>query len=93
MALDPELAQWRAAIDDVNTRLVAVLHERAHLCRAIGAWKRARGMAGPDAEREAEMLAAMLRDPPAHGFTRAQLEPILRAVLAASRELVERADG
>jgi chorismate mutase len=90
MTLDPELAQWRAAIDAVNARLVAVLHERAHLCRAIGAWKKSRGIAGPDADREAEMLAAMTKDAPKHGFPREQLEPILRAVLAASRELVER---
>jgi chorismate mutase len=91
MALDPELTQWRTAIDDVNLRLVAVLHERAHLCRAIGAWKKTRGIAGPDPAREAEMLAAMTKTVPKHGFAREQLEPILRAVLAASRELVERA--
>ncbi len=89
MSLDPELAQWRAAIDDVNARLVAVLHERAHLCRAIGAWKRQRGLPGPDADREAEMLAATTRELPAHGFTREQLEPVLRAVFAASRQLVD----
>jgi chorismate mutase len=89
MSLDPELAQWRAAIDDVNTRLVAVLHERAHLCRAIGAWKKSRGLPGPDDAREAEMLAAMTKDLPAHGFSREQLEPIVRAVLAASRQLVD----
>ena len=93
MSLDPELAQWRAAIDDVNARMVAVLHERAHLCRAIGAWKRARGMPGPDPEREDEMLAAMTRELPTHGFPREQLEPILRAVLAASRVVVESTDG
>jgi chorismate mutase len=88
MSVDPELERLRAAMDAVNSRLVAVLHERARLCRAIGAWKRAHGVAAVDAAREAEMLSALLRDAPADGFGRDDLRAILHAVFAASRRIV-----
>ena len=89
MSDDPELARLRARMDDVNRRLVAALHERARLCREIGAWKRRRGLPAVDKAREQAMLDAMLGEPPADGFSRGQLEAVLREVFAASRALVE----
>ena len=86
---EPELHHLRAAMDVVNQRLVAVLHDRARLCRAIGAWKHTHGTAPIDTPREQQMLAALLREPPADGFDIPALTTILREVFAASRTLVE----
>lgn len=83
----------RKAMDAINQRLVAVLHDRARLCRTIAAWKRAHAMAGADPAREEAMLAALVRDVPADGFSREQLTAILNAVFAASREVVQRTTG
>lgn len=88
MSDDPELLRLRAAMDAINARLVAVLHERAALCRRIGACKRARGLPGPDPAREQQMLATMLQQVPPDGFPPDDLAAILRAVFAASRRLV-----
>jgi chorismate mutase/prephenate dehydratase len=92
MASDPELDRLRAAMDVVNRRLVDVLHDRARLCRAIGAWKRAQGLAAADPGREHEMLQALLRDAPGDGFAPAQLAAILQQVFTASRALVTGGD-
>ncbi len=88
MSLDSELQGLRAAMDVVNTRLADVLHERARLCRAIGEWKRARGVTALDPAREQQMLAAMLKVAPADGFAASDLRAIMESVFAASRKLV-----
>lgn len=93
MTIDPELARQRAAMDAINQRLVQALHERARLCRAIGVWKRARGIAPIDPPREERMLAALLHDVPADGLPREELAAILAAVFAASRRLVQGSQG
>lgn len=85
-----ELDALRLAMDVLNRRLVDVLHERARLCRRIGAWKKANGSAAADPVREQQMLAALRAEAPADGFAPAELEPILRAVFAASRDVVAR---
>lgn len=85
-----ELQLMRKAMDAVNKKLVAVLHDRARLCRAIGIWKRVRGLPAADAAREAAMLATMLGNRPDDGYSPEQLTTILQAVFAASREVVER---
>lgn len=84
-----ELANWRLAMDVCNRRLVDVLHERARLARAIGAWKRDQGLPAVDPVREQAMRDALLALPAAGGFAGDQLAAILDAVLAASRRLVE----
>lgn len=91
MPIDPELERFRAAIDGLNERLVEVLHERARVCRAIGAWKRARGLGPIDPAREQAMLAALTHEVPHDGFSAEALATVLRAVFAASRELVVKA--
>lgn len=89
----PELEPLRAAMDVLNRRLVDVLHERARLCRTIGAIKQAHGAAAADPAREDQMLAGLLRPAPADGFSPAQLATILRAVFAASRDVVAATTG
>lgn len=85
---DEELRRLRAAMDVCNRRLAAVLHERARLVRAIGAWKRARGAPPIDPVREAQMLAAVAAATPADGYPADALTKIFGAVFAASRDLV-----
>lgn len=85
-----ELDALRAAMDVLNRRLVDVLHERARLCRRIGALKKEHGHAAADPTREQQMLAALLEPVAADGFAPTELEPILRAVFAASRAVVAR---
>lgn len=88
-----ELTRLRERMDAINARLCALLHERAALCREIGAWKRRHGVAAADPAREAAMLAQLLSMPstpaePGTGLDRAALERILRCVLDESRALV-----
>ena len=93
MSIQPELAALRAQMDQVNGRLVDVLHERARLSRRIGSHKCAEGIAVIDPEREQVMLQSLLQALPADGFPEASLTKILRAVFDASRELVARPHG
>ncbi|MCB9887155.1 MAG: chorismate mutase [Planctomycetes bacterium] len=89
MHADQELHRLRAAVDDCNGRLVALLQERAGLAAAIGRWKAAHGQAALDPAREAQMLeaiAAAAGDGPLDGPA---LQRVLTAVLAETRRLVE----
>ena len=85
---DCELHALRREVDVVNQRLVTVLHERARLVRRICVYKQASGMGVVDAAREQAMLAELLRGLPADGFSAEALTTILRAVFAASRDVV-----
>ncbi len=76
-------------MDRVNAQVVAVLQARARLALRIAREKERHGHPAPDPAREREMLRAMLAGAP-EGFPRADLAPILRAILAASRRLVVR---
>lgn len=88
MSTDPELNHLREQMDDVNQRLVDVLHERARLSRCIGSHKQSEGLSVVDAVREQAMLKALLRDLPPNGLPEAALATILGSVFVASRELV-----
>lgn len=90
---DLELARLRAAMDVVNRRLAAVLHDRARLVRAIGLWKQQRGLPVVDPDREEAMLAELLQQVPAGGFPATALTRILRAVFDVSRELAAAGPG
>lgn len=87
--MEPELTRLRAAMDAVNQRLVEALHDRARLCRRIAALKQAHGATAYDPDREAAMRTALLGSAPADGLPAAALAPLLDAVFAASRQLVE----
>lgn len=83
-----ELVRFRAAMDEINRRLCAVLQERATLCREIGRWKQSHGMPAADPAREQAMLTELLRDA-GNGFDAEALGRILRTVFAESRSLVD----
>jgi len=88
MTLDPELNRLREQMDDVNRRLLDVLHERGRLARRIGSHKQSAGLAVIDPDREQAMLKTMLHDLPPDGLPRAAIVTILQSVFATSRELV-----
>jgi chorismate mutase len=87
-----DLARLRRRMDAQNRRLAEVLQARARLCREIGSWKRAHGIAAVDRARERAMLAAVLAHA-GEGYSRAALTRILRAVFAESRALVASVAG
>lgn len=84
-----ELTALRAAIDVCNTRLAAVLHERAALARAAAVWKQARGLPVADPAREAEMLARIGELGAPGGFDGPALRRIFAQVFAEARALGE----
>jgi chorismate mutase len=55
------LRELRAAIDDIDDRLVMLLNERAGLALHIGRWKRARGLPVYDPKREGQVLKRVRR--------------------------------
>lgn len=86
-ALPPDVRRLRARVDRLNTRLVALLQQRARLARQLAAAKARHGLAASDPARERAMLRAMLAGAP-RGFAPRVLSRLLRELLAASRQLV-----
>jgi len=76
-------------MDRLNARLVMLLQERARLALAIGRAKRLHGLAAADPARERAMLRAASAGAAA-GFSKRELQRLLRAIFAASRALVVR---
>lgn len=88
MTQDRELIRLRQRMDELNHRLVNVLHERAHLSFLIGSHKHANGLKIIDPAREQSMQQTLMRELPTQGFSATALETILQAVFAASRDIV-----
>ena len=88
MTQDQELIRLRQQMDEVNHRLVHVLHERAQLSFLIGTHKHAHGLQIIDPAREQSMQQALIRELPIQGFSASALETILQAIFAASRDIV-----
>jgi 3-deoxy-7-phosphoheptulonate synthase/chorismate mutase len=88
MTVDDELPRLRRQMDELNHRLVAVLHERARLCRAIREAKRRGGREALDPAREQAMQDAVSGLAAPDGFPADSLVRIFAAVLAESRRLV-----
>jgi chorismate mutase / prephenate dehydratase len=85
-----ELARIRDRIDELDTRIVALLNERAVLGRHAG---RAKALAGrrairdPEREREVLLRVAMANGGP---ITQADLLSVYRRIVAATRTLETR---
>jgi chorismate mutase / prephenate dehydratase len=85
-----ELARIRDRIDELDTRIVALLNERAVLGRQAG---RAKALAGrrairdPEREREVLLRVAMANGGP---ITQADLLSVYRRIVAATRTLETR---
>ncbi|MBU2738865.1 prephenate dehydratase [Acidithiobacillus concretivorus] len=77
------LVELRAAIDQVDGKILALLSERGHLAHAVGELKRAEGESRfyhPD--REAEILRRIMQENPGP-FTDAQVASIYREIISA----------
>ncbi len=57
--VDAELEALRAAIDDVDHRLLELIRQRIALVLQVGDYKRARGLAVYDPARERALLTAI----------------------------------
>ncbi|MDX6743056.1 chorismate mutase [Actinocorallia sp. A-T 12471] len=75
------LAQVRAAIDQVDAELAALLERRAALAATVQRIKPVGGHRGRDPEREAAIVAAMA--PLAPSLSREHLTKIMNAVIEA----------
>lgn len=65
MTATTELEALRRSIDEVDRRLLELFAERARLVLAVGDYKRQRGLAVYDPERERTMLQRLSSNPPA----------------------------
>ena len=64
MTQHPELDELRRAIDDIDRRILELLGERVSIVLRVGDYKRARGMAVYDPERERRMLERLMAAAP-----------------------------
>lgn len=89
----PALVEARAAIDDLDRELVALLARRAELSRRALAAKVAVGAGTHDPEREARLLEERARWGEALGLTPADVDDVFRAVLRFSKRVQGKAGG
>jgi chorismate mutase len=87
--MDSDLLALRREMDDLNRTLRDTIQARARLAARIADHKRARGLAMADPEREEAMLRASVEGAPP-GFEPEVLAALMRAIFAASRDLVTR---
>ena len=73
--------QLRAAIDDVDERLIKLLAERFAVTRRVGYLKAEQGMAPIDADREAEIEAKSRRLAEENGLDSDLVTDVLRSVI------------
>jgi chorismate mutase len=88
---DLHLATLRAEIDDLDARIVDLLHERAARVRAVGARKRLLGLPALDPAREREMADRLARAHP-RGLGRDELARILAFAMRVYRRLAASPD-
>jgi 3-deoxy-7-phosphoheptulonate synthase / chorismate mutase len=86
---DSNLQDLRKHIDELNTRLLEILQERAEVVLEISRLKEEIGMQSHDPRREEEMLRKLTRAS-SGPFGPAELREIFRAVFRASLALQER---
>ncbi|MET9020219.1 chorismate mutase [Actinopolymorpha sp. NPDC004070] len=86
--LPASLPEARAAIDEVDAALAALLEYRAGLTAQVQHLKPVGGRAGRDPDRETEIVAGMARRAPRLGAKR--LRRIMTAVIEESLDLAER---
>jgi chorismate mutase len=89
---DPELDALRRAIDQVDSRLLELIHERVRLVLEVGAHKARHGLAIYDPERERRLLERLtaLAQPPLEPDT---VRRIFERLIDESRTLEQRNSG
>jgi len=83
------LEALRAEIDEVNSRILSLVQQRAEIVLAIAEVKRARGFDGYDPRREDEMLHR-LTESATGPFGPDELREIFKSIFRASLDLQER---
>ena len=84
------LMELRGELDRIDAQLVSLLEERMETAAAVGALKKAQGLAVLDARREAQVLAsrrALLRDPRWAAACDALFETLMAQSRAAQEEV------
>lgn len=89
---EPDLDELRRQIDQVDTRLLELIHERVRLVLEVGAYKARHGLPIYDPERERRMLERLT------ALARPPLEPdtvrrIYERLIDESRTLEQRKSG
>ncbi|HEX5097848.1 MAG TPA: chorismate mutase [Polyangiaceae bacterium] len=89
---EPDLDELRRQIDQVDTRLLELIHERVRLVLQVGAYKARHGLAIYDPERERRMLERLtaLAKPPLEPDT---VRRIYERLIDESRTLEQRKSG
>ena len=89
---EPDLEELRRAIDQVDSRLLELIHERVRLVLAVGAYKLKNGVAIYDPERERRLLERLtaLAQPPLEPDT---VRRIFERLIDESRTLEQRKSG
>ncbi len=88
----PDLDALRRSIDEIDSRLLALIEERIRLVLAVGDYKRQHGLAIYDPERERKLIERLTND------ARPPLEPgtvrrIFERLIDESRRLEQRHAG
>jgi len=83
-----DLDGWRTRIDDLNSRLVDLLNERARCALEIAAYKTKNNLPVLDPKREQEVLDNVARHN-AGPLTDEALKGIFRCIMAEHRKLEE----
>jgi chorismate mutase len=88
----PDLETLRRSIDEIDSRLLALIEERVKLVLAVGDFKREHGLAIYDPERERKLIERLTND------ARPPLEPgtvrrIFERLIDESRRLEQRHAG
>ncbi|MBK9388039.1 MAG: chorismate mutase [Planctomycetes bacterium] len=86
------LQAWRAELDRLNLRLVALVQERARLVEEVARFKRARALPPFDPQREQEMLEQLLLQA-GPGLAPDELARLLRIAMRFYRRVARGARG
>lgn len=89
---EPDLDELRRQIDQVDSRLLELIHERVRLVLLVGAYKARHGLAVYDPERERRLLERLtaLAQPPLEPDT---IRRIFERLIDESRNLEQRKSG
>ena len=81
-AVDGQLQEYRASIDNIDAALVHLLAERFKITKAVGRYKAAAGMPPADPAREEQQVARLRALAVESGLDPAFTEKFLRFIVA-----------